>query len=197
MEKPGLEPPPPAFPNKGLIEAGPAPCHAGARCWEPVVPRWGGRAVLGRRGATTVRSARWAAAIAEPPPVSSPLSGCRLGSLSCSGVVGTSWGLRAMGAGTGSPGTGQLSWQGSNMGFLMHQLSWETLAIPPQTRGEWLHPEQRCGGPGCGEWPGGARPWSGTAPAPHEPLCWEKAGLALALHWGHSSPHCLIHREWG
>lgn len=68
MEKPGLEPPPPAFPNKGLIEAGPAPCHAGARCWEPVVPRWGGRAVLGRRGATTVRSARWAAAIAEPPP---------------------------------------------------------------------------------------------------------------------------------
>lgn len=24
MEKPGLEPPPPAFPNKGLIEAGPA-----------------------------------------------------------------------------------------------------------------------------------------------------------------------------
>lgn len=78
MEKPGLEPPPPAFPNKGLIEAGPAPCHAGARCWEPVVPRWGGRAVLGGRGATTVRSARWAAAIAEPP-VSSPLSGCGLG----------------------------------------------------------------------------------------------------------------------
>lgn len=69
MEKPGLEPPPPAFPNKGLIEAGPAPCHAGARCWEPVVPRWGGRAVLGGRGATADRSARWAAAIAEPPRV--------------------------------------------------------------------------------------------------------------------------------
>lgn len=30
MEKPGLEPPPPAFPNKGLIEAGPAP-----GCTEP------------------------------------------------------------------------------------------------------------------------------------------------------------------
>lgn len=28
MEKPGLEPPPPAFPNKGLIEAGPAPGYA-------------------------------------------------------------------------------------------------------------------------------------------------------------------------
>lgn len=32
MEKPGLEPPTPAFPNKGLIEACPAPCHRGAWC---------------------------------------------------------------------------------------------------------------------------------------------------------------------
>lgn len=31
MEKPGLEPPPPAFPNKGLIEAGPAPSHTEPR----------------------------------------------------------------------------------------------------------------------------------------------------------------------
>lgn len=66
MEKPGLEPPPPAFPNKGLIEAGPAPGHtepsadgAPVRAEEP--------RPSGLHGAATS---------AEPPHVP---SSCRLG----------------------------------------------------------------------------------------------------------------------
>lgn len=72
MEKPGLEPPPPAFPNKGLIEAGPAPCHAGARCWELVVPQWGAGLSWGAEGPRPSGlhgACWWAAAVAGPPHI--------------------------------------------------------------------------------------------------------------------------------
>lgn len=78
MEKPGLEPPPPAFPNKGLIEAGPAQSPG------PLVPRGGRRAV-----AMVSAQGRMAAA-SESPQVSPPAAGW--GSLSPGGVVGSAGG---------------------------------------------------------------------------------------------------------
>lgn len=79
MEKPGLEPPPPAFPNKGLIEAGPAPCHVGARC----CPAAGAKLAWGAEGPQSSGlhgACWWAAAIREPPCILSA-GGCRLGLL--------------------------------------------------------------------------------------------------------------------
>lgn len=57
MEKPGLEPPPPAFPNKGLIEAGPAQSPG------LLVPRWGQksrghRVCTGQDGSSLCRAPR-------------------------------------------------------------------------------------------------------------------------------------------
>lgn len=96
MEKPGLEPPPPAFPNKGLIEAGPAP-----GCTEP-------RAAGAPVGAeepwpSCLHRAGWQQPL-QSPQMSPPAAG--RGSLSPGSVVGSSWGL-SEGSGLGGLSTGR------------------------------------------------------------------------------------------
>lgn len=69
MEKPGLEPPPPAFPNKGLIEAGPAPSHT--------EPRDDGASVGAEESwPSGLHKAGWQQLLQSPPHVP---SSCRLG----------------------------------------------------------------------------------------------------------------------
>ena len=133
----------------------------------------------------------------QSPDMSSRLGGCRLGLPILWWGGGHRLGAKSNGSGDGQPLHRAAFTAAKHTSFLMHHLSWKTLAIPPQTWGERLHPEQCHGGPGCGDRLGGVRPWSGMAPAPREPLCWGTAGLTPALCWGHSSPCCLVCREWG
>lgn len=92
MEKPGLEPPPPAFPNKGLIEAGPAP-----GCTEPSAAG----APLGAEEPRPwcLHRAGWQQLL-QSSPVSPPAAGW--GSLSRGSVLGSTWGL-SEGSGDGWP----------------------------------------------------------------------------------------------
>lgn len=96
MEKPGPEPPPPAFPNKGLIEAGPAPGHT--------EPRAAGAPVGAEE---SVPSGLHGAGWQQSPHMSPPAAGW--GSLSQGSVVGSAGGwVRGWGWVAPAQGSGEL-----------------------------------------------------------------------------------------